>query len=99
CGNGLFDKDVNSSGEDARADARVFGGGHGEADGVDAVGRESVQITKNTRAEFRGDFLVSVGFGIDDADELGAFDFAPDTNVVTSEIADADNSYANGFLA
>jgi len=77
----------------------VFGGGDGEADGVDAVGRESVQITKNAGAKFGGDFLRAVGIGIDDADKLGAFGFAPDANVVTSEIADADDRYADGFLA
>ena len=96
---GFLDEHVNSGCEDARADARVFGGGHGEADGVDAVGRERIEVAENARAEFRGNFLRAVGVGIDDADEFGAFDFAPDANVVTSEIADADDSYADGFLA
>ena len=99
CGDGLFDQHVNSGCEDAGADARVFGGGYGEADGVDAVGRKSVQVAKNAGAEFRGNFLSAVGIRVDYADQLGAFDFAPDANVVASEIADADDGYTNGFLA
>ena len=99
CGNGLFDEDVNSGCEDAGADARVFGSGHCEADGVDAVGRERIEVAENARAEFRGNFLRAFGVGINDADELSAFDFAPDANVVASEIANADDSYADGFLA
>ncbi len=99
CGDGLFDEYVNSGCEDAGADARVLGGWDGEADGVDAIGRERVEVAKNAGAEFRCNFLRAVGVGIDDADKLGAFDFAPDANVVTPEIADTDDSYANGFLA
>ncbi len=82
-----------------RADARVLGSRDGEAHGVDAVGRERVEVAKNTGAEFGGNFLRALGVGVDDADELGAFDLAPDANVVASEIADADDRYANGFLA
>ena len=99
CGDGLFDEHVNSGCENAGTDARVFGSGHGEAHGVNAIGRECVEVAKNARAEFRGHFLRALGIGVDDADELGAFDFAPDANVVASEIADADNSYADRFLA
>ena len=65
CGDGLFDEHVNSGREDAGADARVFGGGHGEADGVDAVGRERVEVAENARAEFRGNFLRAFGVGVD----------------------------------
>jgi hypothetical protein len=99
CGDGFFDEDVNSRGEDAGADARVFSGGHGEADGVDAVGRERIEVAENARAEFRGNFLRAFGVRVDYADEFNAFDFAPDANVVASEIANADDSYADGFLA
>jgi hypothetical protein len=99
CGNGLFDEDVNSGCEDAGADARVFGCGHGEAHGVNAVGRERVEVAENARAEFRGNFLRAFGVRVDYADEFGAFDFAPDANVVAAEIADADDRYADGFLA
>ena len=98
CGDGLFDEDINSRCKNARADACVLGCRDGEADGVDAIGRKSVQVAKNARAKFRGNFLRAFGIGVDDADELGAFDFAPDANVVASEIADADDSYADGFL-
>src|SRR5579862_8835288 len=99
CGDGFFDEHVNSGREDAGTDAGVFGSGHCEADGVDAVGRERIEVAENARAEFRGNFLCAFGVRVDYADEFGAFDFAPDANVVASEIADADNSYANGFLA
>ena len=77
----------------------MLGGGDGEADGVDAVGCERVEVTENARAEFRSNFLRAVGVRVDDADKLGALGFAPDANVIASEIADADDSYANGFLA
>ena len=99
CGDGLFDEHVDSGCEDAGADARVLGCRNGEADGVDAIGRECVEVAKNAGAEFRSNFLRAFGVGIDDADELSAFDFAPDANVVASEIADADDSHADGFLA
>jgi hypothetical protein len=99
CGDRLFDEYVNSGREDAGADTGVFGSRDGEAHGVNAIGRERVEVAKNASAEFRGNFLRAIGSGIDDADELGAFDFAPDANMVTSEIADADDSYADGFLA
>ena len=56
-GDGLFDEHVDSGFEQAAADARMLGGGDGEADGVNAVGRERVEIAKNARAEFCGDFL------------------------------------------
>ena len=77
----------------------MFGGWYGQADRLDAVGRESVQVAENTRAEFRSDFLGALGVRVNDADQLSAFDFAPDADVVASEIADADDSYADGFLA
>jgi len=98
CGDGLFDEHVNPGREDARADTRVFGSRDSEAHGVNAIGRKCVEVAKNACAEFRGNFLCAIGIGIDDADELGAFDFAPDANMVASEIADADDSYADGFL-
>ena len=98
-GNRLFNEHVNSSCQDAGADASVCDGRDGEADGVNAVGRECVEVAKNARAEFRGNFLPAFGIGIDDADELGALDFAPDANVVAPEIADTNDSYADGFLA
>ncbi len=99
CSDGLFNEHVNSGCQDARADARVFSGWNGKADGVDAVGRECVQVEKNAGAEFRGNFLRAVGVGIDDADEFGALGFAPNANMVASEIADADDGYADVFLA
>ena len=99
CRDGLFDEDINSRRENAGAYTRVLGGWDGEAHGVNAVGRERVQVAKNSRVEFRCNFLRAVGVGIDDADKLGAFDFAPDAHVVAAEITDADDSYANGFLA
>src|SRR5580700_1157040 len=99
CSDGLFEEHVNSGRKDAGADARVFDGWHGETDGVDAVGGECVQIAKNAGAEFRGNFLRAISIRVDDANELSTFDIAPDAHVVPSEIADADDGYANGFLA
>ena len=98
CGDGLFDEDVDSRCEDAGADTRVLGSRDGEADGVNAIGGERVEVAKNAGAEFRGNFLCAVGVGIDDADELGTFDFAPNANVVAPEIADADDCNSDGFL-
>ena len=77
----------------------MFGGWYGKADRVNAVGRESVQVPENTRAKFGRDFLGALGVRVNDADQLSAFDFAPDAHVVASKIADADDSYADGFIA
>jgi hypothetical protein len=99
CSDGLFDEDVNARCEDVRADARVFDGWYGQADCVDSIGRESVQVAENKRAEFRGDFLGALGVRVNYADQLSAFDFAPDAHVVAPEIADTYDGYADGFIA
>src|SRR5271154_1384019 len=57
----LFDEHVNSRGEQTATDASMFGSGDGKAYGLDAVGGERVEIAKNARAKFRGDFLGALG--------------------------------------
>ena len=51
------------------------------------------------RAEFRGDLAGALGVGVNDADEFGAFEFAPHAHVVPAEFSGADHGNANGFLA
>ena len=54
-GHRLFHQHVNAGIEQMAADARMFLGGNGDADGVDAGGSERVEIADNSRAEFGGD--------------------------------------------
>jgi hypothetical protein len=77
----------------------VLDSGDSEADGVNAVGCERVQIAQDARAEFSGDFLGAFCVRVKDADELRARGFAPDADVVASEIAGTDDGNSNGVFA
>src|SRR5208282_5283500 len=98
CGDGFLDEDVNPLLEQAAAHACVFDSWDGEADGVNIFG-ERGNIGEHSRAEFGGDGGGALGVDIHDAHEFDAWHFAPDANVIASEIADADDGNANEHVA
>src|SRR5579862_9857109 len=63
----------------------MLAGGHRDAGGVHAAAQR-VEIGEHPCAKFVGHSPRAFGIGVQDADELGPFQLAIDTRVITTEI-------------
>jgi hypothetical protein len=95
---GLFHEDIHAGIEKIAADATVFGGGNGEANGVDFFGGERVYVANHARLKFGGNLSGAFGVGINNPHEFGAFHLTPDAGMIAPKFTDADDCNSNGIL-
>src|ERR1019366_7334995 len=72
---------------------------HSQADGIDVLCSQRVEIGDHLRTKFRSYFARTLGIRVDNSDKFGALKPAPHADVVPAEASHTDDGHANQLFA